>query len=133
MVGMRGGCHCGQVRYEVSGTPFHETLCHCDDCRRVAAAPAVAWFTVPMDSYRVTSGSPKSYASSARAVRTFCPNCGTPLTYAGRDTPDEIDVTTASLDNPERVPPLDQTETADRLSWTQQAHHLTEYAGRRSA
>ena len=29
-----GRCLCGRIRYEVRGTPFHETLCHCDDCRR---------------------------------------------------------------------------------------------------
>jgi hypothetical protein len=133
MAVIQGGCHCGQVRFEITGEPFHETLCHCDDCRRIAGAPAVAWFTIPHTAFAVTNGRPKYYASSERALRSFCPNCGTPLTYAGRDTPEELDVTTASLDNPENVPPLDQTETADRLSWTQQAHLLSEWPGRRPA
>ena len=30
---------------------------------------------------------------------------------------DEIDITTASLDDPNRVPPADNTRTSSRLAW----------------
>ncbi len=29
----KGGCFCGQIRYETSGPPFQETSCHCAICR----------------------------------------------------------------------------------------------------
>ncbi|MFC7610224.1 GFA family protein [Teichococcus aestuarii] len=35
----------------------------------------------------------------------------------GLATPEEIDVTIASLDEPEAVPPADHTQAASRLSW----------------
>ena len=31
---LQGGCFCGRIRYEVTGTPFNETNCHCSICRR---------------------------------------------------------------------------------------------------
>jgi len=113
---LKGGCFCGHVRYEAGGKPFHATICHCSMCRRVAGAPMVAWFSVPRAEFRIVAGTPTRFASSERAERTFCPRCGTPLTFEGRAHPNEVDITIASLDAPEAVPPADQTQTAARLS-----------------
>ncbi len=114
---LRGGCFCGQVCYEARGTPFHATLCHCADCRRAAGAPAVAWFTVLQSNFRVTAGEPAVFRSSPRAVRRFCPTCGTQLTFEADATPDEVDITTASLDDPAAAPPRDHSYAASRVSW----------------
>ena len=114
---LTGGCYCGQVRYETGAEPYHETICHCADCRRIVGAPSVAWFTVPRTSLRWTGRPPASVRSSPKAVRQFCGTCGTSLSYEGDATPDEIDVTTASLDDPNAVPPKDHTHTASKLSW----------------
>ncbi len=42
---LRGGCFCGNIRYEAVGTPFNETNCHCSICRRTTGAPFVTWFS----------------------------------------------------------------------------------------
>jgi hypothetical protein len=123
---LKGGCFCGQVRYEAGGEPFHATVCHCAMCRRVAGAPMVAWFSVPRIEYRIVAGTPARFASSERAERTFCPRCGTPLTFEAHRYPDEIDITTASLDDPEAIPPADQTQTTARLPWVE---HIPELPG----
>ena len=124
---LKGHCLCGAVRYEAAGKVTNQTVCHCTMCRRAAGSPMVGWFTVPRASYRVVAGSPASYRSSAHAVRTFCPTCGTPLTYASTRFPDEIDVTTGSLDDPEAAPPLDHTSAATKLSWVKLADGLPAY------
>jgi hypothetical protein len=130
---LTGGCLCGHVRYAADGAPFHETICHCSVCRRAAGAPMVAWFSVPRAGFRVVAGTPARFASSARAERTFCPRCGTPLTFEARDLADEVDVTTASLDDPEAVPPHDHTHTETRLRWVRLADGLPAYPERRPA
>ena len=122
-----GGCFCGRVRYEAHGTPFHMTICHCADCRRATAAPMVAWFSIDPAGLRFASNEPKRFASSARAVRSFCPECGTPLTFQYNDAPHEIDIATCSLDDPERVPPRDHVRAASRLSWVRLADGLPEF------
>ncbi len=112
-----GGCHCGDVRYEVSGEPFERALCHCSLCRDTTGAPAVAWFTVRDADFRVTAGQPKMYASSPEAERTFCGRCGTQLTFWRDDYDARIDVTTASLDDPSAFPPVEQIYVRSRLPW----------------
>jgi len=114
---LAGGCHCGAVRYEVDGTPYNETICHCASCRRVSGAPAVAWITVDRAGFRVMRGALRPYASSPGVERGFCGGCGTPMTYAAARTPGEVDVAAATLDEPERVRPRDHVQVGSGLSW----------------
>jgi hypothetical protein len=118
---------CGAVRYEAQGEPFHATLCHCVDCRRASGAPALAWFSVRRDALRWTRGTPARNPSSPGIERLFCGQCGTQLTWHGDAAPDEIDVTTASLDDPEAVPPADHTFYAQHLDWLCLADDLPRY------
>ncbi|MGG5823055.1 GFA family protein [Falsiroseomonas sp. HW251] len=128
---LKGGCLCGHVRYEAGGTPFHPTVCHCSMCRRAAGAPMVAWFTVRRAQFRFVGSAATRFASSAGVTRTFCPRCGTSLTFETEEFPDEIDVTTVSLDDPDAVPPADHTRTATQLRWVRLADGLPVYLDRR--
>ncbi len=112
---LAGGCLCGAVRYEAAAAPFHETLCHCADCRRAVGASPVAWFTVPAASLRWVAGAPSAYASSPGVLRRFCGTCGTSLTFEA--VPGEVDVTGCSLDDPDVAAPRDHTWTASRVAW----------------
>ncbi|MCJ2055984.1 GFA family protein [Methylobacterium sp. J-048] len=114
---LTGGCFCGAVRYEARAEPFHETICHCADCRRVVGAAQVAWFSVPRPAFRFVAGTPTEFRSSAAVLRRFCGTCGTALTYEAESAPDEIDITTASLDEPGQVPPKDHTWVSSRVDW----------------
>lgn len=106
---------CGAIRYRATGPVSHETLCHCQSCRKAAGAPVVAWVTFSRDAVAIERGKPKQFRSSPGVVRTFCGKCGTPLSYTNRDAPDLVDVTTCSLDRPDALPPRDHTWTSERL------------------
>jgi hypothetical protein len=114
---IEGGCLCGALRYRATRASEVPAFCHCRTCRKASAAPVVAWITVARDDFAFTQGQPRSYRSSERVVRTFCPTCGTPLTYANDEYPAALDVTTASLDEPERFPPRDHVWTSHALPW----------------
>lgn len=124
---LQGGCFCGRIRYEVTGAPFHETNCHCSICRRTTGAPFVTWFSVRPSEFRWVSGNPVRFRSSAKASCSFCAHCGTQLTFQGDDYPDEIDVTTCSLDQPEAVPPRDHTYAGNKLPWIWLSDRLAQY------
>jgi hypothetical protein len=119
-----GGCLCGAVRYRVSATPYDVTHCHCTICRRASGAPFVSWGTVHTRDLTFTAGEPARFASSPRAVRSFCGRCGTALTFQLLEKPDEVDFTLASLDEPERVMPQDHTWTRSQLAWVRLADGL---------
>ncbi len=124
---IEGGCFCGAVRYAVSGEPRNETVCHCVDCRRVAASPCVAWFTAGTADVRFTGQDAVRFASSSKVTRAFCPSCGTMLTYAHADTPGEVDIAIASLDDPGRVPPKDHVWVEQKLAWVVVGDRLPRY------
>lgn len=112
-----GGCLCGAARYRINGAPLASILCHCRSCRKASSAPSVAWLTVRPDQFELHSGELRSYASSPGVARTFCERCGSPLTYSSSGTPGELDVTTASLDDPARCPPRQELWLEHRIGW----------------
>jgi hypothetical protein len=122
---LAGGCLCGAIRYQISAAPRSADYCHCSMCRRAAGAPVVARLTVANEAFAWTTGEPAVYRSSATAERLFCPKCGTQL--ALRDEPDYLDVTLASLDNPEAVRPSYHIWTSSRISWFEIADDLPSY------
>jgi hypothetical protein len=114
---LNGGCYCGTTRYQIDGTPFHATNCHCSICRRTTGAPFVTWFSVRIGEFGFVSGKPARFKSTEKGIRSFCPRCGTQLTFENSDFPEEIDVTTASLDDPNGVPPRDNVWMSSRVGW----------------
>jgi len=123
---MTGGCLCGNVRYEVPDNPHGTSLCHCEDCRRASGAPAVAWTFFPAGSLRWIRGEAKTITWAER-FRTFCPDCGTPLSFYDPALPDQYEVTTCSLDEPGKCPPGDHNWIADRLEWFETADDLPRF------
>lgn len=121
----QGGCHCGAVRYEVSGTPQHVSLCHCTDCRKSSGAPMVAWAAFAEDQFRLLQGDPVRFNSSGAALRSFCARCGSGLFYRNADfLPGLVDIQTATLDDPDSLPPNSHIQIAERISWMENAHEL---------
>jgi hypothetical protein len=124
---LTGACLCGAIKYEIS---HHDgdvaDYCHCQSCRRAAGAPVVAWLQLPPDRLRLTSGTPKAFASSAHASRWFCPDCGAHLYMTGTDNI-SVCITLATLDTPEAVHPTVHGRYAERLSWFETADELPRY------
>jgi hypothetical protein len=131
-VTLAGGCFCGHLRYEASGPVTDETNCHCTICRRTSGAPFVSWFSVSAANFRLTRGTPQRFRSSEGGERAFCPRCGTPITFQYDALPDEIDITTCSLDEPEQLPPQDHIQTSSQLSWLSRNHELPRFSGSRT-
>ena len=122
-----GGCSCGAVRYEARGACSNSMICHCRSCRRAAGAPVVAWVTFPKSAFRFTRGLPAELRSSAPVVRTFCGACGTPLTYRHESYAEAIDITTCSLDEPERFPPTHHSWLSHDLPWVRFGDGLPQF------
>ena len=130
---VRGGCFCGAVRYEASEAPFGSMICHCASCRRIAAAPAVAWVTFRLDGLRFTGAAPRSLESSPGVRRRFCGQCGTQLSYENAQSPHEIDLTTCSLDEPARFAPTHHSWPQHDLPWLRFGDGLPAYPQSRPA
>ena len=125
---LEGGCLCGAIRFRATGKPTNTMVCHCQTCRRAAGAPVVAWLTFDRKDFRITRGKPSEFNSTPPVTRGFCGTCGTPLTYAHRDSPDSIDVTTCSLDDPQAYPPTHHSWLSDDVGWVRFGDGLPAFA-----
>jgi hypothetical protein len=105
------------IRYRITERPAYSVVCHCSSCRRAAGAIAIAWITVARSQFRFVSGFPQPYQSSMGVVRRFCSTCGSSLTYENSASADSIDITAATLDQPEAFPPRQEVWLEHRVSW----------------
>ncbi|MET0362913.1 MAG: GFA family protein [Sphingobium sp.] len=128
-----GGCQCGSVRYTVQGDPVHVALCHCDDCRKSAGAPMVAWAAFTDANFAVTAGEPRTFNSSGNSMRSFCPDCGTGLFFRNEAAlPGLVDIQSATLDDPAALPPQCHIQVAERIDWMEtqvDLPHFDRYPG----
>lgn len=123
-----GRCHCGAVRYEARGEPQHHAICHCEDCRRSAGAPMVAWIAFAADQVKIVAGAPKIHASSEHGRRHFCAECGTGLFYTNDAVlPGIVDIQSATLDRPDELPPGAHIQYAEHLRWTETMDRLPRF------
>jgi len=77
----------------------------------------VAWFVVQRSQLVFLAGRPSAYRSSPPVTRRFCGQCGTPLTYEHADDPAAVEITTATLENPETFPPTKEIWLAHKVPW----------------
>lgn len=113
-----GHCHCGAIVYSFQGGVRHSSVCHCEDCRRCAGAPSVAWMAVAADDFAIDQGETKMYRSSPDAERHFCGDCGTGIYYVNENIlPGLVDIQIATLDDPEAYPPQVHVQMTEALSW----------------
>jgi hypothetical protein len=112
-----GHCLCGFIRYRAEGEPVLVAYCHCRSCTLASGAHAVAWATFPRDRFRITAGTPAENPSSAPVVRTFCPRCGSALTYTHAERPGEIDVTFSTIEDPKVLVPMCHVWVSNKRAW----------------
>ncbi len=127
MSAVLGGCLCGRIRYRLNAEPLHAAHCHCSQCRRASGAPFLIWVAFPADSFAFTQGDPGIYHASDFAERTFCPNCGTQITFRHVESTHQVDVIAGSLDNAEAVQPVHHIWNSAKLGWLHMDDGLPRY------
>lgn len=95
----RGGCHCGEVAFEVDGDlPEAEILeCNCSICSRKAY---LRWIVAPSAFHLLTpTAAMATYTfNTATARHYFCRQCGVASFYVPRSDPGKIDVNVRCLE-----------------------------------
>lgn len=112
-----GGCMCGAVRIRAVGEPTGVVYCHCRDCRASNGAPVSLFAGYRAGQVVWLRGGPKGYRSSANVVRSFCPECGTPLSYEDGGLPGQVYVPVGVFDAPEAFEPEVHDWVSRRIRW----------------
>ena len=127
-----GGCLCGDVRYEVSGSSIWKSICYCESCTRAAGAPAIACAGFEKSKFRLLNGRIEIYESSPGVLRGFCRRCGTSLTYQKNPkvlegAQDDVYIAIRTLDDPNAYPPDEHVHYGERVSWFNVEDELPHY------
>lgn len=101
---MIGGCQCGGVRYEVTGTPGTLYACHCRECHKLTASAFSMSLMVRYADFHVTQGTPKTWSRPSDKGNTircqFCPDCGSRLWHETSGDDEWMTLKPGSLDEP---------------------------------
>ena len=125
---LTGRCRCGAISYTAEGQPAHHALCHCTDCRRSSGGYMTGWALFPKDKVAIT-GEAVTYESSPDTYRQFCGRCGTGLFFLSEAIfPGQIDIQSATLDDPDALPPQACIQTADAPGWAAEVAKLPQFA-----
>jgi hypothetical protein len=111
-----GGCQCGAVRYRVNGALTNAHVCYCRMCQKAAGNYFMPLANAQKKDFDVTRGAISWFASSTRARRGFCKDCGTPLAFETLAAK-HLNVTLGSLDRPADVPPGTQDGVEGKMAW----------------
>ena len=99
---LRGGCQCGEVRYEARGEPVDLYVCHCRECQKQSASAFGISLIVKGADLVLLSGSPRVWTRPAAVQGTlacaFCPTCGTRLWHGDPARDASVSVKGGSLD-----------------------------------
>ncbi len=94
-----GGCHCGDVRFEVMTAETVEAqTCNCSVCAKTGFIHVI----VPDSRFRITKGAERltTYTFNTHTARhTFCSTCGVKAFYRPRSNPDGWSINARCLDD----------------------------------
>lgn len=116
---VEGGCFCKGVRFSLSGPMKALAHCHCESCRKATSSPFTTWFTVEKKHVEWAGLAPTAYHSSPGVTRTFCPRCGSPLSYETAERPNDIDLYAASLDDHRSFKPGKHVFWSEHVNWVE--------------
>jgi hypothetical protein len=91
-----GSCHCGKVRFRVTGPIDDVSECNCSFC---SMKGFVHWIVAPERFELLTSRDALTtyQFNTMVAKHTFCSTCGIHAFYVPRSDPDKIDVNVRCL------------------------------------
>ena len=118
-----GGCHCGKLRYRVTGEPLGVSVCHCADCQRQSGSAFSMSMVVPKDAFEWLAGEPARFAmkadSGADKDCLFCASCGVRILNRLGSMPDSVNVKPGTLDDTSWLEPKLHVWTRSKQPWVE--------------
>jgi len=116
-----GGCLCGQVRYSAKADPAFVGVCHCKNCQKQAGTAFSVVGGIPKAAVSI-KGRLKTYHgkgdSGQPVLRSFCPECGSPITTDVAVMPETIIIKAGTLDDTSWLDPKMHIYCDSAQRWT---------------
>jgi hypothetical protein len=112
-----GHCLCGAVKFRMNADPLWVSYCHCQSCRRHTGSAAATFAGFAENTVSFTEGMPKQFESSPEVWRSFCGQCGSPISYRAARFPGEVHFYIGAMDRPEQYVPQAHVHYGERVPW----------------
>ncbi len=116
-----GGCACGAIRFKITAPFAAVGVCHCKGCQKASGGAPNYAALVPSAAFEVTKGKAKTYISKADsgndAMRSFCPDCGTPLWSGSKTMGPMMAIKLGALDDNSDIMPELHLFTESAPTW----------------
>lgn len=112
-----GRCYCGAITITASEAPSAVVYCHCSDCRRATGAPVAAFAAFDEAVVTFSPNEGQKTTSSSTATRSFCGECGSPLSGRYAYLPGQVYVALGVLDQAHELAPQFHAHDGERLPW----------------
>lgn len=124
-----GSCLCGKVRYVTSAEFELVGNCHCNTCKKATGGAFESFAIIDQEHFVLTAGDEglAEYRISAKAKKTFCATCGTPLYNRHRLVPGKLIVHLGTLDEPMAVSPSVNLYCETMLPWVAEMASLRNF------
>jgi hypothetical protein len=115
---IHGSCLCGQVRFELAGTPQFINHCHCSMCRKAHGAAFGSFLHADAAGFRWLAGEAciEAFESSPGTFRAFCRVCGSNVPVL-EDEGTHVVIPAGALDDDPGVRPVVHIHTASKAPW----------------
>ena len=117
-----GGCLCGAVRFASSAEPEMIVACHCRTCQKNTGSAFSLNVAVPEDQVTITGDTLRTYEEHSEAgsppfYRSFCSNCGSPISGRGDAYPGILFLKAGTFDDPTWIKPGAHMWCAEKQPW----------------
>ena len=68
---IKGGCYCGEIRYESKGEVHASLQCHCRECQYITGGNSNVIMIMPLEGFKFVSGKPKEFKSEQDPQLSF--------------------------------------------------------------
>lgn len=119
---MKGGCGCGEVRYEMMDTPMIVHGCHCTWCQRETGSAFAVNAVIETTNVALLSGQPEAILTPSHSGKgqtiLRCPNCRIAVWshYPGAG-PKAAFIRVGTLDHPHTLEPDIHIFTSTKRPW----------------
>jgi len=114
---LTGRCYCGKTTVSTTQAPQTVAYCHCTDCRRWTSAPVAAFAAFDENEVAFFPNEGRQVSATPGVTRTFCSDCGTPLTGRYDYLPGQVYIGVSIFDQCDDLEARIHCHEASRLNW----------------
>jgi len=125
----KGGCLCGEVRFEITGEIENIVYCHCSLCRKAQGSAFATNGNVDAEKFSFVSGenSLTGYESTPGQTKYFCKYCGSPIFSKSLTKPGKVRVRLGSIETAINERPDAHIFVASKANWEEITGDLPQY------